>query len=110
MNKITGTKISSAKNLAFGHSKILAFNDYFFSNISSVIFLVAIVIYLYYMLMDYRENERSNDTSETKGFISTQAAISNEERDNIISKRMWKWTFLVMLFSGFFVSSYCIFR
>lgn len=91
-------------NLAFGHAKILAFNDYFFSNISSVIFLVAIVIYLYYMLVDYKEN---NDIDR---MLTATSAASNEERDNIISKRMWKWTFLVMLFSGFFVSSYCIFR
>ncbi len=88
--------MSANQKLAFGQ-KILAFNDYFFSNISSVIFIVAIIVYIYHMLIDYRESVRNG-------------TFDDIENNNMISKRMWKWTFLVMLFSGFFISSYCLFR
>lgn len=57
-----------------------------FSYISSAIFLIGIIIYIYLLVVDSREEgERSN------------------------SDTVWIWGMFVLLITGFLISSYCIY-
>lgn len=56
-------------------------SEYFFSYTSSGVFIIAIVIYLYYLILEYKDPEPNRS----------------------ISKQIWIWTFFVMLFLGFFL-------
>ncbi len=72
------------------------FNDYFFSHLSSFFFIIGITVYVYFMIIEYKECLENNNQP---------VPVENGE-----SKNMWRWTFLIMLLSGFFISSYCFYK
>jgi hypothetical protein len=58
-----------------------------FSYVSSVVFIIGILAYIYFLFQDYRDpGERSN------------------------SDTVWIWGMFILLWSGLLVSSYCIYQ
>jgi hypothetical protein len=66
-------------------------NDIFFSNTSSIIFIIAIICYLYIVISEYRDDE-IRDTHDP------------------LDIKLWKCTFFIMLIGGFFISSYKLYN
>lgn len=78
------------------------FNDYFFSYLSSFFFIIGLIVYVYYLILEYKESledQKDRDVQKVR-----------EDTESNMSKNMWRWTFLVMLLSGFFISSYCLYK
>jgi hypothetical protein len=65
------------------------FDDCFFSYACASVFAIAFFIFLYVLANEYEEREQQN-------------RLTMEPLD------WWTLTFLVMIISGFFVSSYCM--
>jgi len=64
-------------------------NDNFFSFSSSITFIISIIIYLYYLILDYKEQN---------------------DKNRPVYKKIWIWGFFILLFCGFFLSSYCLYK
>ena len=60
-----------------------------FGTCSSIIFLVALTIYLYYLIVDYSDPDLI-------------------KRD--LSKKIWIYGMFLLMILGFFLSSYCVIK
>jgi len=69
-----------------------------FSYISNAIFLIGITVFLYYFILDYKE-QLKDPNDQTNKYIRPQY-IRPQYKTN------WIYGFLILLLSGFFISSY----
>jgi len=71
----------------------------FFSYLTNAIFLIGITVFIYYLILDYRDQ------------VKPPNPLINDETNKPIEPRpkyktIWIFSFLIMLLSGFFISSY----
>lgn len=62
----------------------------FFSYTSSIVFIIGIVFYTYYLIIDYKDSNGYREPRPTY-------------------KMVWMWIFYIMLFCGFFLTNYCMY-